>query len=217
MGFAASWAEVVFTMQPDLESAQAFYHSLKQFIEAKGRDAAKVKVLPGLMPIVAETEAEARRIADELSELIEFEAGFTRLRTHLPGIEGLDLDEPIPEGRLADPASVQGIRSRYELLYKLAKEERYTVRQLIKVLSSSGGHLSLVGAAEQVADTMQTWFLNGACDGFNIQSPYVMGGLATITDQLVPVLQDRGLFRREYEGSTLRDHLGLDRSPRGAR
>jgi alkanesulfonate monooxygenase len=74
--------------------------------------------------------------------------------------------------------------------------------------------LQVVGTAEQVADTMQNWFLAGACDGFNIQAPYVMGGLSAITDQLISVLQDRGLFRREYQGATLRDTLGLERPPR---
>jgi N-acetyl-S-(2-succino)cysteine monooxygenase len=214
MDFAASWAEVVFTVQPDLESAQSFYRDLKQRIDNKGRDSAKVKVLPGIMPIIADTDRAAQDLAYQLSELIEFEAGFTRLRANMAGIDGLDLDDTIPDDRLPDPATVQGVRSRYELLYKLAKDEKYTVRQLIKVLSASGGHLQVVGTAEQVADTMQNWFLAGACDGFNVQPPYVMGGLSAITDQLIPVLRDRGLFRREYQGAMLRDHLGLDRPAR---
>jgi FMN-dependent oxidoreductase (nitrilotriacetate monooxygenase family) len=214
MDFAASWAEVVFTVQPDLGCGQSFYRDLKRRIDDKGRDSAKVKILPGIMPIIAETDRAAQSLAYELSELIEFEAGFARLRANIDGIDGLDLDDRIPEDRLPDPATVQGVRSRYELLYRLAKEERYTVRQLIKVVSSSGGHLQVVGTAEQVADTMQNWFLAGACDGFNIQAPYVMGGLSAITDQLIPVLQDRGLFRREYQGATLRDTLGLERPPR---
>jgi FMN-dependent oxidoreductase (nitrilotriacetate monooxygenase family) len=216
MDFAASWAEVVFTVQPDLESGQSFYRDLKRRIDAKGRDSAQVKILPGIMPIIAETDSAAQALAEELSELIEFEAGFARLRANMDGIDGLGLDDTIPPGRLPDPATVQGVRSRYELLYKLATQERYTVRQLIKVVSSSGGHLNVVGTAEQVADTMQNWFLAGACDGFNIQAPYVMAGLEAVTGQLIPVLQDRGLFRREYEGTTLRDHFGLTRPPRSA-
>jgi N-acetyl-S-(2-succino)cysteine monooxygenase len=214
MDFAASWAEVVFTVQPDLESGQSFYRDLKQRIDGKGRDSAQVKILPGIMPIIAETDRAAQALAEELAELIEFEAGFARLRANMDGIDGLGLDDTIPPDRLPDPATVQGVRSRYELLYKLATQERYTVRQLIKVVSSSGGHLNVVGTAEQVADTMQNWFLAGACDGFNIQAPYVMAGLEAVTGQLIPVLQDRGLFRREYEGTTLRDHFGLGRPPR---
>ena len=216
MDFAASWAEVVFTVQPDLASGQSFYRDLKQRIDGKGRDSAQVKILPGIMPIIAETDSAARVLAEELSELIEFEAGFARLRANMDGIDGLGLDDTIPPDRLPDPATVQGVRSRYELLYKLATQEGYTVRQLIKVMSSSGGHLNVVGTAEQVADTMQNWFLAGACDGFNIQAPYVMAGLEAVTGQLIPVLQDRGLFRREYEGTTLRDHFGLARPPRSA-
>jgi FMN-dependent oxidoreductase (nitrilotriacetate monooxygenase family) len=214
MDFAASWAEVVFTVQPDLESGQSFYRDLKRLIDGKGRDSAQVKILPGVMPIIAETDRAAQSLAGELSELVEFEAGFARLRANMAGIDGLGLDDTIPPDRLPDPATVQGVRSRYELLYKLATQEGYTVRQLIKVVSSSGGHLNVVGTAEQVADTMQNWFLAGACDGFNIQAPYVMGGLEAVTGQLIPVLQDRGLFRREYEGTTLRDHFGLARPPR---
>jgi N-acetyl-S-(2-succino)cysteine monooxygenase len=216
MDFAASWAEVVFTVQPDLESGQSFYRDLKRRIDDKGRESAKVKILPGIMPIIAETDRAAQSLAGELSELIEFEAGFARLRANMDGIDGLGLDERIPADRLPDPATVQGVRSRYELLYKLATQEGYTVRQLIKVVSSSGGHLNVVGTAEQVADTMQNWFLAGACDGFNIQAPYVMAGLEAVTGQLIPVLQDRGLFRREYEGTTLRDHFGLPRPARSA-
>jgi FMN-dependent oxidoreductase (nitrilotriacetate monooxygenase family) len=216
MDFAASWAEVVFTVQPDLASGQSFYRDLKQRIDGKGRDSDQVKILPGIMPIIAETDSAAQALAEELSELIEFEAGFARLRANMDGIDGLGLDDTIPPDRLPDPATVQGVRSRYELLYKLATQEGYTIRQLIKVVSSSGGHLNVVGTAEQVADTMQNWFLAGACDGFNIQAPYVMAGLEAVTGQLIPVLQDRGLFRREYEGTTLRDHFGLGRPPRSA-
>jgi FMN-dependent oxidoreductase (nitrilotriacetate monooxygenase family) len=217
MDFAASWAEVVFTVQPDLESGQSFYRDLKQRIDGKGRDSSQVKILPGIMPIIAETDRAAQNLAAELSDLIEFEAGFARLRANMAGVEGLGLDDTIPPDRLPDPATVQGVRSRYELLYKLATQEGYTIRQLIKVVSSSGGHLNVVGTAEQVADTMQNWFLAGACDGFNIQAPYVMAGLEAVTGQLIPVLQDRGLFRREYEGTTLRDHFGLPRpAPRRA-
>lgn len=213
MDFAASWAEVVFTVQPDLESGQSFYRALKRQIDDKGRDSNRVRILPGLMPIIGDTEADAQRLAEELSDLIDFETGFARLRANMDTIDGLELDERIPEDRLPDPATVQGARSRYELLYKLAKEEGYTVRQLIKVVSSSGGHLLAVGTADQVANTMENWFTLGACDGFNIQAPYMMAGLTAITDQLIPVLQERGRFRREYEGTTLREHFGLERPP----
>jgi FMN-dependent oxidoreductase (nitrilotriacetate monooxygenase family) len=213
MDFAAAWAEVVFTVQPDIQAGVSFHQDLKRRVAGKGRDPARVTVLPGIMPVIAETERAAWRLAEELSELIEFEAGLTRLRANMDGLDGLGLDDRIPQGRLADPSTVQGVRGRYRLLYKLATEEGYTVRQLIKVVSSSGGHLRVVGTAEQVADTMQEWFLAGACDGFNVQPPYVMGGLTAITDQLIPELQDRGLFRRDYEGTTLRDHFGLERPP----
>ena len=211
MDFASSWAEVVFTVQPDLESGHAFYRDLKRQIDEKGRDSRRVKILPGVMPIVGDTEREAQQLAHELSELIDFETGFARLRANMELVDGLDLDERIPEHLLPDPATVQGVRSRYEVLYKLATEEGYTPRQLIKVLSSSGGHFVVVGTVEQVADGMETWFSSGACDGFNVQPPYMMDGFNAITDKLIPVLQERGLFRREYEGTTLRDHLGLER------
>jgi FMN-dependent oxidoreductase (nitrilotriacetate monooxygenase family) len=211
MDFAASWAEVVFTVQPDVESGQAFYRGLKQRIADKGRDPDRVRILPGVMPIVADTEQQAQQLAEDLSELIDFETGFARLRANMDLAEDLDLDERIPDHLLPDPSMVQGVRSRYEVLYKLATVEGYTPRQLIKVLSSSGGHFGIVGTAEQVADRMQHWFASGACDGFNIQPPYMMDGFTAITDELIPILRERDLFRSEYEGTTLRDHLGLER------
>ncbi len=212
MDFAAKYAEVVFTAQPSLAAAQRFYADLKARVAKHDRDPSKVKVLPGLVAIVGATEAEARATADNLGDFIDFESGRKNLRMFMDNIEldDLDLDAPLPLERLSRPEDVQGAASRYEVYYKLAAEKRYTLRELIKVFTASSGHFSLVGTAVQVADAMQTWFTTGACDGFNLQMPYLKG-LDGITELLVPELQSRGLFRTDYSGSTLREHLGLDR------
>jgi alkanesulfonate monooxygenase SsuD/methylene tetrahydromethanopterin reductase-like flavin-dependent oxidoreductase (luciferase family) len=212
MDFAAKWAEVIFTVQPDLGAAQKFYSGLKEKVEANGREGAKVAVLPGILPIIGDTEAQAKELADELADLIDFEAGRAMLNTFLQTkLDDLELDEPIPGERLPLPSEMQGQRSRYEMFYKLATEENYTLRGLIKVRAVAAGHLLAVGTAEQVADTMESWFRQGASDGFNLEVPYLTEGLTKITDQLVPVLRERGLFREDYTGTTLRDHLDLDR------
>ena len=213
MDFAATHAEVIFTAQPDLASARLFYSDVKKRVVGKGRQPDHVKVLPGLMPIIGPTEREAKQLADDIGDLIEIAAGLSPLQWLLGDVrlDDLDLDEPIPAERLAKPETVEGSRSRYEMFYRLTVEQGYTLRQLLKFKARASGHWSPVGTAEQVADEMTEWFTGGASDGFNVMPPYLPGGLDAITDELVPVLQERGLFRREYEGTTLRDHLGLTR------
>ena len=215
MNFAATYAEVVFTAQRTLTEARSFSADLKQRLAQKGRAPDKVKVLPGLMPIIGNTETEAAELAERIWDLVDVDVGLHALEPLIEGValEELDLDEPIPSHHLRLPEHAEGNRSRYELFYNLATRDRYTLRQLVKVRAMGLGHLVVIGTAEQVADEMYAWFSQGACDGFNLQTPYLPGGLDAITEELIPVLQRRGLFRTEYEGSTLRDHLGLDRPP----
>ncbi|SDG90389.1 LLM class flavin-dependent oxidoreductase [Pseudonocardia oroxyli] len=213
IAFAAQRAEVVFTAQPDLEHARSFYARLKDEVAATGRDAAKVKVLPGFMPIIGDTETAARSLADELAELITIDVGMRALATDFGGTDltGLDLDEPVPVERIPAVRAISGNQSRFELYRELAVEKRYTLRSLVRVAGRSMGHSVVVGTPEQVADEMEAWFTTGGCDGFNLQMAYAPGGAAALCEQLVPELVDRGLFRAEYTGTTFRDHLGLDR------
>lgn len=212
--FAAAYGEMIFSVQHEIEAGKAFYAHLKDLVARQGRDPELVSVLPGLVPIVADTEAEARDLAADLAELGQFDEARDRLKVNWKiDIEDLELDELVPAGRLPRPESFQGPRGRYETFYKLATEERYTVAKLMKFYAASGGHMVLTGTPGQVADAMATWVAERACDGFNLQPPYMTDGLRGITDKLIPALQERGLFRTEYQGATLREHLGVSRPP----
>ncbi len=217
--FAAAHAEVVFTVQSTLEGARRWYREVKQLARANGRDPAGVKILPGLLPIIGETEADARRIAHELAELADFDVVRHDLQSLIVdsgvtnfNIEDLDYDEPIPLDRLVDPSAVPGNRSRYEIFHALAASG-HTLEEVLRVLSVGRGHPVVIGTAQQVADVIEQWFLEEACDGFQLQASHYFAGLDAISGKLVPELQRRGLFRTEYPGTTLRESYDLPRPP----
>jgi hypothetical protein len=122
-----------------------------------------------------------------------------------------DLDRPFSELDLPTEAQINGNQSRFSLVTDLGRREGLTVRQVIARLGGGRGHRTFTGTPEQVADTLEQWFREGAADGFNIMAPLLPSQLETFVDQVVPILQARGLFRVEYEGTTLREHYGLDR------
>ena len=207
--FAARYAEAVFTAHQTLADARAFYSDLKQRTAAAGRDPEGIKILPGIVPVIGSTEEEARRLERELDELILPE----HARNQLAGLlrvpaDSLKLDAELPAD-LPSEDEIEGAKSRYTLIVNLARRERLTVRQLIGRLGGGRGHRTFSGTPVQVADAIQDWFEAGAADGFNIMPPVLPTGLDIFVDQVVPILQDRGLFRREYSGRTLREHFGL--------
>lgn len=206
--FAARYAEAVFTAQRTLAEAQQFYRDLKSRLPAYGRGADELKVLPGLVPYIADTEAEAQALEREFTDLISPDYALRQLSSQL-GIDLTDhpLDEPLPP--LPAEADIEGGKSRFTLVKDLATREGLTVRQLIGKLGGGRGHRSVAGTPEQIADELQTWFESGAADGFNIMPPYLPGGLSDFVDRVVPILRDRGLFRTEYTADTLRGHYGL--------
>ncbi|CAL9306948.1 LLM class flavin-dependent oxidoreductase [Streptomyces sp. SudanB66_2053] len=210
--FAARYAEAVFTAQQTLADAQSFYADLKARTTAAGRDPDHVKVLPGIVPVVGSTEAEARRLEQVLDEHIVPEHGVRRLEELLrlaPGTLALDAELP---GELPSEDEIEGAKSRYTLIVELARRERLTVRRLIARLGGGRGHLTFAGTPEQVADTIGRWFAEGAADGFNIMPAVLPSGLETFVDQVVPLLRARGLFRTEYgPRQTLRERYGLPR------
>ncbi|CAM5439795.1 FMN-dependent oxidoreductase (Nitrilotriacetate monooxygenase family) OS=Streptomyces albaduncus OX=68172 GN=FHS32_003170 PE=3 SV=1 [Streptomyces griseoloalbus] len=211
--FAARYAEAVFTAQQTLADARSFYADLKARTAAAGRDPDHVKVLPGIVPVVGSTEAEARRLEQVLDEHIVPEHGLRRLEELLrldPGTLALDAELPgeLPSRRTRSRAP----KSRYTLIVELARRERLTVRRLIARLGGGRGHLTFAGTPEQVADTIGRWFAEGAADGFNIMPAVLPSGLETFVDQVVPLLRARGLFRAEYgPRQTLRERYGLPR------
>ncbi|WP_280257966.1 LLM class flavin-dependent oxidoreductase [Nocardia abscessus] len=209
--FAARYAEAVFTAQQTLEDGKAFYTDLKQRAVALGRDPETIKILPGIVPVIGDTEEQARELDAELERLISPEYARRQLAAHfkLP-IEQLDLDRELPED-LPTEDEIQGAKSRFTLIVNLARRERLTLRELIGRLGGGRGHRTFAGTPVQVADTIEHWFREGAADGFNIMPAVLPSGLARFVDQVVPILQQRGLFRTEYTETTLRGHYGLAR------
>ncbi|MDQ7905110.1 LLM class flavin-dependent oxidoreductase [Phytohabitans sp. ZYX-F-186] len=209
--FAARYAEAVFTAQQTLAEGQAFYADLKARVAAAGRDPDLVKILPGIVPVLGRTEAEAAERAHELERLQVAEYGLRQLAS-LTGIEvtEADLDKPLPDGGV-DVTEVQGAQSRFALVTDLARREGLTVRQLLGRLGGGRGHRTVTGTPAGIADTMEEWYTSGAADGFNVMPPLLPSGLEEFVDHVVPILQRRGLFRTAYTGSTLRDHYGLPR------
>lgn len=209
--FAARHAEAVFTAQQTLEEGVTFYKDVKRRAVTFGRDPDGIKILPGIVPVIGATEAEALALDAELERHIVPEYGRRQL-ARLIGVpeERLPLDEELPDD-IPTEDEIEGAKSRFTLIVELGRRERLTVRQLIGRLGGGRGHRTFAGTAEQVADTIEHWYDSGAADGFNIMPALLPSGLEVFVDQVVPILQERGLFRTEYTGTTLREHYGLAR------
>ncbi|QET05151.1 LLM class flavin-dependent oxidoreductase [Cupriavidus pauculus] len=202
---AARHAEVVFTAQQDLEAAQAFAQGLKAQVRDAGRDPRHCLIMPGLMPIIGRTEAEAHEKLAQLQSFTDQSNALAILNEQLGmDVSAYALDEPLPPL----PTDIV-VHSRSALLIKLARARNLTLRQLYHLCASARGHQIVVGTAEQVAQHMIDWVRAGAADGFNIMPAYFPGGLEEFLNEVVPILQTRGEFRREYEADTLRGNLGL--------
>jgi FMN-dependent oxidoreductase (nitrilotriacetate monooxygenase family) len=211
--FAAQHAEAIFTAHLEKSTAVEFYSDIKSQALALGRSPDQIVILPGLSPFIGSTEEEAHRIWNELNELTDPAVGLARLSNRFGGYDfsHLDLDKPLSVDDLPDPHQVQTAQSRALVIASLVARERPTLRQLLHSLAGARGHFTTAGTPEQIADLIEDWFTSGAADGFNIMPPILPALLETFIEQVVPILQKRGLFRTEYEGKTLREHYGLDR------
>jgi FMN-dependent oxidoreductase (nitrilotriacetate monooxygenase family) len=211
--FAARHAEAVFTAHLEQTTARAFYADLKALVASEGRRPQDVLILPGFSPTIASTEAEAERYAEELNELSDPEVGRNRLSQRFGGhdFSQLPLDRPLSPADFPDPGKNEASRSRTEAVVTLVARERLTLRQLLAKLAGARGHFTIAGPPERIADVMQDWFENGAADGFNLMPPVLPHQLDLFTLEVIPLLRKRGLFRRSYEGETLRAHFGLPR------
>lgn len=204
---AAETAEVVFSGANNLNDAQRYYADVKARMQAYGRVPDHLKILPGAFVVVGDTLAAARETKSRLDSLVHPDSGIATLSVTLGhDVSGLDLDGPLPE----IPES-NASRSGRQKLVDMAQREKMTVRQLAQYVGGSFGTLEMIGTAPMIADQMEEWLVTDACDGFNVMFPYLPGGLDDFVDKVVPELQRRGLFRREYEGATLRENLGLPR------
>lgn len=207
---AAETAEVIFTAWQTIEEAQLFYRNVKSLLVQYGRSRDDLKIMPGIFPVIGGTEAEAREKEQLLQQLVLPQVGLSMLSGSLNvDLRGYPLDGPLPE--LPELEAVNGGKSRFKLVSDMAKRDGLTIRQLMYRVTGARGHRTIYGTPIQIADQLQSWFQADACDGFNIMPPYLPGGLEEFVDQVIPELQNRGLFRTEYNGTTLRDHLGLSR------
>ncbi|MDH2383643.1 LLM class flavin-dependent oxidoreductase [Bradyrhizobium sp. CER78] len=205
---AAAQAEAVFTLAQTIDEGAAYARDLRTRAAAYGRPADSIVILPGLATVIGSTETEAKRRQDELWELVPIEYSLARLAGTLqvdPAI--LELDKPLPD--LPLPANAN--HTMFKGTVALARRGNLTVRQLLHALGGGVGHRIIVGTPELIADDIEAWFNAGAADGFNLMPDVLPTGLEVFVDNVVPILQRRGLFRRDYAGTTLRDHLGLPR------
>lgn len=206
---AARTADVVFSVVQELEPARKAYADLKGRMAKYGRGPDEIAVLPGVMPIIGKSDAEAREKLAKLQSWISPTNAITLVASRIGyDVSGHDLDGPVPP-----PPPFQGSQTFTSVLYEMAKREKMTLRDLYNLTAAARGHWVTCGTPQGIADTLQEWFEGGAADGFNILPAYFPGGFSDFVDLVIPELQRRGLYRHDYEGATLRDHFGLARAP----
>ena len=205
---AARTAEIVFASASNPQDAKRGYDDLKGRMAKYGRHADELKILAGIPVVIGRSLQEAQDKHAALQEMIHPDVGRFRLGTDLEAdLSDLPLDEPIPESRLPKSANLH--KAFFDGIMKIIREENPTLRQLY--LRYERGRKTIMGTPAQIADIMEDWFALGAADGFMMQFATLPGGLDDFVTQVVPELQRRGLFRKAYTGTTLRDHLGLAR------
>jgi FMN-dependent oxidoreductase (nitrilotriacetate monooxygenase family) len=203
---AAETAEAVFTAPRTLVDGKRFYADIKGRMQKLGRDPSHLKILPAAFVVVGDTLEEAAETRARLDTFVHYDSGIASLSIALGhDVSGFDPDGPLPE----IPETNASKSSRQRVL-DWASEEQLTIRQLARRIGGYSG-LEMVGTAHSIADQMEQWLVEEGSDGFNVMFPYLPGGLDDFVDKVVPELQRRGIFRREYEGATLREHLGLPR------
>lgn len=203
---AAETAEVIFGAENSLESGKLFYADIKRRMREVGRDPTSLKILPAAFVVVGDTTDEAQSIRRRLDSLVHYDSGIFSLN----GMLGVDVSGYDPDGPLPDIPQTNASQSARERMIKLARAENLTIRQLAQRAGSYAG-LAFVGTPTSIADQMEQWLFEEGSDGFNVMFPWLPGGLDAFIDRVVPELQRRALFRQDYEGETLRDHLGLSR------
>ncbi|MFH0131748.1 LLM class flavin-dependent oxidoreductase [Variovorax sp. VaC1] len=203
---AAETAEAVFAAPGTLAAARSLYADIKGRMRAIGREPDHLKILPAAFVVVGDTLEEARAIRARLDSLVHYDSAIASLSIAL----GHDASKFDPDGPLPEVPETNASQSGRARVVELARSEKLTVRQLAQRLGGYGG-LAFVGTPQSIADEMQEWLDSEGCDGFNVMFPWLPGGLDAFVDKVVPELQRRGIFRREYEGRTLRENLGLPR------
>jgi FMN-dependent oxidoreductase (nitrilotriacetate monooxygenase family) len=204
---AAEIAEVIFGSANNLEDGRSFYADIKNRARRAGRNPDHIKILLGAFVVVGDTADEAKEKKRRLDSLVHLESGIASLSVQLgTDARAFDLDGPLPE--IPQSNATQSGRQK---LVDMAARDRMTVRQLAQYVGGAFGSLEIVGTPAAIADVMEEWLAAEGCDGFNVMFPYLPAGLDEFVDRVIPELQRRGLFRKEYEGATLRENLGLPR------
>jgi N-acetyl-S-(2-succino)cysteine monooxygenase len=205
---SARSADLVFSVvNGDRASAKAAYDSLKSRVIKHGRRPEHVPILPGVMPIIGETDEEAKEQLARLQGWLTSSNALTLVSQRIGhDITGYPLDGPVPD--FPKTAGGQGFS---QTLLEMARREKMTLRDLYNVTAAARGHWVVYGTPKRIADILEEWFTAGMADGFVVMPAYFPGAFDQFVDLVVPELQRRGLFRTEYSGPTLRDHLGLQR------
>jgi len=205
---AAETAEVIFASHGTLAEGQRFYADVKGRLDKLGRARDHLKILPGAFVVVGDSVEEARAKRALLDSLVHYDSAIASLSIAL----GHDASKLDPDAPLPDIPESNASKSGRDRAITLARREKLTVRQLAQRLGGYSG-FAFVGTAQTIADEMEEWLVTEGSDGFNVMFPYLPSGLDDFVDRVVPELQRRGIFRREYEGRTLRENLGLPRPP----
>lgn len=204
---AAETAEVVFCSPPNINAAKDLYEDIKERASKAGRDRNNIKILPAALFVIGDTVEEAQQKRLKLDSLVHYDSAIASLSVALGAdASGFDPDAPLPK----DIPETNASKTSQAGVLKVAVEENLTVRQLAQRYGGYAG-LAFVGTPESIADELETWISEGASDGFTVTFPFLPQGLDDVTQRLVPELQRRGLFREDYTGNTLREHLGLPR------
>lgn len=206
---AAKNAEAIYAVAYDLAAAQSYYRDIKRRVREAGRP--DVPIMPGLVTYVGSTHDEALAKQRALDELLPTETSLRQLALFIGRDDCMEWDVDAPVPPLAPLESFTGPKGRYGTILRIIETEQPTVRQLLGRLAAGGGHCTMVGTPESIADQMELWLRNEGADGFNLMPPALPDSISDFVEHVVPVLQKRGLFRKEYSGSTLREHLNLQR------
>jgi alkanesulfonate monooxygenase len=206
-------ADLIYTAQKTRESAIAFYSSVKAHGVAAGRDPDEMLVMPGILPVLGRTRQEAQDRFEAVQDLVGAQLGLPLLAASFGDLSTLDPDGPLPP----PVAGHNAVKSGHEVLARLARQDGMTIRKLYKIMAGATGHNVVVGSIGDVADLMEDWFTQRACDGFNIMPAFMPEPAIEAFEWLVPELQRRGLFQTEYQGDgTFRSSLGLPRPAHGS-
>ncbi|MFJ7839805.1 LLM class flavin-dependent oxidoreductase [Lysinibacillus sphaericus] len=205
---AARTAEIVFVHWDDIEKAKAHYRTLKAQLASFGRTEEELLVLQGISPIVGDTEEEAIRQYNELQSLIDPYESLKFVSGYMGNVDFSKYSLDTPAIEVEFPA-VNSIQSHFDEHLEIIKKENLKVGELYARLFGPARRDAFVGTAVQIADEMERWLKEGAADGFMLQFPLLPRDLENFVEKVVPILQERGIYREDYTGTTLREHLGL--------